>query len=600
MDAAKMASDGIELDGIDAALLAAEVVPRALSRRRVTRWAGWLPDGSLLLRARAGRATQLFRIAAPDAPTQPLTHHERSISAATLAPDGTRIAFLLEHADGARLYLLSLADRGVTRISGEAQGCADPVWSQDSRRLAFRARPAPGADATILTVEPGAAPRTLLPGRARDGTLRGLRPLGWSTDQRAVLVAVNGAAPALLSVDVDSGLDTPLATELVIEGSVRYAPGGRALYALAREREPDPRRNGDDLRQLWYVDLASGTRRAIAPTLPWDIERFAISDDGRGVALSALAAGFNVLRVLDLPSGAMLEPQGLPAGFIDEFGFDRVGQRLAFTLESADSPADVWSWDLRSRALARWTTSPARAGAVALAVPRRVSLPGWDANGRPRRTQTGWLLRPTETAPPDASRRPVWLAPRVGSATRLHPRYDSLTQHVVTGLGYVSLAPDLSAGASREALVREIGAVLVWISAQRDLDSNRIVLAVSDDAAELLLPLLTLYGERLRGGVQLRGAPQTPRGPRTTLLASPVLLLHGREDRRWGGGAALRATAAVRALGQEAWRMALPGESGDRWVRPENEERCAQAIAAFLRRCNAPREPTRVSGARSA
>ncbi len=595
-----MASDGIELDGIDAALLAAESVPRALARRRVTRWAAWLPDGSLLLRARVGGPTQLFRIAAPDAPTQPLTHHERSISAAAVSPDGGRIVFQLEHAEGARLYLLTRADRSIVRISGEAQGCTDAVWSQDGQRLAFRARPSPGADATILTVEPGAAPRTLLPARARDGSLRGLQPLGWSADQRAVLVAVNGAAPALLSVDVDSGLDTPLATDLAIEGGVRYAPGGRALYALARERDPAAGGDSDDLRRLWYVDLASGTRRALAPKLPWDIERFAISDDGRVVALSALASGFNTLRVLDLPSGATLEPQGLPAGFIDECGFDRASQRLAFTLETADSPADVWSWDLRSRTVTRWTTSPAGGSAALLAVPRRVTLPGWDAHGRPRRTQTGWLLRPTDGAPPPATRRPVWLAPRLGAATRLHPRYDALTQHVVNGLGYVALTPDLSSGASRDALVRELGAVLVWISAQRELDAQRIVLTVSDDAAELLLPLLTQYGERLRGGVQLRGAPQLPRGPRTTLLASPVLLLHGREDRRWDAVTALRATGAVRALGQEAWRMGLPGETSSRWVRPENEERCAQAVAAFLRRCNAPRTASGVSGSSSA
>jgi dipeptidyl aminopeptidase/acylaminoacyl peptidase len=596
MDAGKMASIGIELEGFDAALLDAESVPRSLARRRVTRWAAWLPDGSMLLRTRAGTATQLFRIAAPEAPLQALTHHERSVSAATLSPDGTRIVFQLEHADGARLYVLSLADRGVARLSGDAKACADAVWAQDGRRLAFRARPAPGADESILTVEPGTSPRTLLPARASDGSPRSLRPLGWSADHRSVLVAVNGAAPALLGVDVDTGLDTPLAPDLAIEGGVRYASGGRALYALAREREPDR----DDLRRLWYVDLASGTRRALAPTLPWDVERFAVSDDGRAVALSALAAGFNVLRVLDLPSGAVLEPQGLPAGFIDEFGFDRRSERLAFTLESADSPADAWSWDLRSRALTRWTTSPAQAGATALAVPRRIVLPGWDGGERPRRTQTGWLLYPSAVAPGDASRRPVWLAPRIGAATRLHPRYDALTQHVVNGLGYVALAPDLSAEASRETRLREIGAVLVWISAQREFDSSRIVLAVSDDAAELLLPLLTQYGERFRGGVQLRGAPQAPRGPRAALLASPVLLLHGREDSRWSAGAAVRATAAVRALGQEAWRMALPGEAGDRWVRPENEERCAQAIAAFLRRCNAPRAAAGISDSTSA
>lgn len=595
-----MASDGIELDGIDAALLGAESVPRALAHRRITRWVAWLPDGGLLLRVRAGGATQLFRLAAPEAAPQALTHHERSISAAALAPDGLRVAFLLEHADGARLYLLNLADRAVTRISGDTLGCADAVWSQDGRRLAFVARPAPGADAAVMTVEPGQPPRMLLPSRARDGSPRTLRPLGWSADHATLLVAVNGASPALLRVAADSGEDGPLATDLAIDGGVRYAPGGRALYALGREREPDPRRQGDELRRLWYLDLASGTRRALAPTLPWDIERFAISDDGRAVALSALAAGFNALRVLDLPSGAMLDPQGLPAGFVDEFGFDRNSQRLAFTLETAASPADVWSWDLRSRELTPWTRSPSRVGAAALAVPRRVTLPGWDAAGRPRRTQGGWVLRPTDTAAFDADRRPVWLAPRFGALTRLHPRYDTLTQHVVNGLGYVALAPDLTVGASRETLLREVGALLVWIGAQRELDAGRIVLTLHDAAAELLLPLLTQYGERLRAGIQLRGAPPVLRGPRTTLLASPVLLLHGRDDGRWGGGAGARSTAALRARGLEAWRMALPGETGDRWARPESEERCAQAVAAFLRRCNAPQAAGRVSGSTSA
>ncbi|MEZ5459981.1 MAG: hypothetical protein R3E65_11950 [Steroidobacteraceae bacterium] len=556
MDAGKMASEGIELDGFDAALLGAESAPRALARRRITRWVAWLPDGALLLRVRAAGATQLFRLAAPDAAPQALTHHERSISAAALSPDGRRVAFQLEHAEGARLYLLSLVDRAVTRISGDALACADAVWSQDGRRLAFVARPAPGADAAVMTVEPGQAPRLLLASRARDGAARTLRPLGWSADDQAVLVAVNGASPSLLRVELDGGEDggplaSELATELAIDGGVRYAPGGRALYALAREREPDPRREGSDLRRLWYLDLASGTRRALAPTLPWDIERFAVSDDGRAVALSAMAAGFNALRVLDLPSGAMLEPQGLPAGFVDEFGFDRNSQRVAFTLETADSPADVWSWDLRSRSLTPWTRSPSRPGATPLAVPRRVMLPGWDAAGRPRRTQGGWVLRPTDPAAFDAGRRPVWLAPRVGGLTRRHPRHDALTEHVVNGLGYVALSPDLTTGASRETLLREIGAVLVWIGAQRELDAGRIVLAVQDAAAELLLPLLTQYGERLRGGIQLRGAPPALRGPRTTLLASPVLLLHGRDDGRWAGGAAARSTAALRALGRD-------------------------------------------------
>jgi dipeptidyl aminopeptidase/acylaminoacyl peptidase len=584
-----MDADGTEFDGVAPAVLDTENAPGELARRRATRWAAWFADGAMLVRARAGRAAQLFRIVAPGAPLVPLTHHDRSISAATLSPDGTRIAFVLERLEGARLFVMQLSDRSVERVGVDSLDCADPVWSRDARRLAFRGRPAPGADVAVLIAEPGTSLdlQPLLAGRTDDGRRRALRPLGWSPDDRSLLVAANGDGPALLSVDATSGASTPLLTNLKLDGEARFAPGGRALYALARKMGNDGS-DSDPLRRLYYIDLASGGSRTLAATLPWDVERFALSPDGRQVAISALAAGFNVLRVLDQASGAVLEPPGMVAGFIDEMGFDRDGSRLALTLETADSPADAWSWDLRSQITTRWTAAPLGRDAAALSIPRRVQLPGWDVAGAGRRSLPGWILRPG-AARGTPGRRPVWLAPRLGAITRMHPRFDTLTQHVVNGLDYVALSPDLPAAASREALIRDLGAVLVWISLQRDLDLSRIVLAAADDAAELLLPVLAQYGDRLRGGIQLRGAPHTSRGQRGVLLASPVLIVHGRDDPRWAGTWGARATAGVRSLGNEAWRVALPAEGGDRWVRPENEERCAQAVAAFLRRFNAPR-----------
>ncbi len=582
-------AEGTEFDGVAPAVLAAEDAPGELARRRATRWAGWFNDGAMLVRARADRAAQLFRVAAAAAPLVPLTYHERTISAATLSPEGMRIAFVLERLAGAQLFVMHLADRHVERVGGAALDCADPVWSHDGRRLAFRGRPVPGADQAVLVVAAGAdeAARPLLAGRTAEGRPRGLRLLGWSPDDAALLVATHGAGPALLAVDAASGRSTPLATDLNLDGEARFAPGGRALYVLARQSAAG-RGGGEPLRRLYYLDLASGGSRTLAPTLPWEVERFALSADGRQVAISSLAAGFNVLHILDQASGALLEPPGLVAGFIDEFGFDRGGNRLALTLETADSPADVWSWDLRSQVTIRWTAAPLGRATAALSIPRRLQLPAWDASGVGRRSLPGWILRPL-AARSASARRPVWLAPRLGAVSRMHPRFDTLTQHVVNGLDYVALLPDLTTTTNGEALIRDLGAVLVWIGLQRDLDASRIVLATADDAAELLLPALAQYGDRLRGGIQLRGAPQTNRGPRGPLLASPVLIVHGGDDPRWAGSSAGRATALIRTLGNEAWRIALPAEAADRWVRPESEALCAQAVAAFLRRFNAPR-----------
>ncbi len=114
---------------------------------------------------------------------------------------------------------------------------------------------------------------------------------------------------------------------------------------------------GSEFRTLRYVDLASGKVTPLTAHLKWEIEVFSLSKDGRYLAYIANVDGASRLGVMDLVQKADLIPPELPFGVIGSLGFDRESKRLAFDMETPNTPSDVWVWTIADGKLARWTES---------------------------------------------------------------------------------------------------------------------------------------------------------------------------------------------------------------------------------------------------
>jgi dipeptidyl aminopeptidase/acylaminoacyl peptidase len=132
-------------------------------------------------------------------------------------------------------------------------------------------------------------------------------------------------------------------------GGARFSADGRGVWLTADL--------GGEFQQLRYLDLQDGSLRTLTADVPWDIEDFEPSPDGRYVAFVANADGYGKLSLLDLGAARTITPAGLPQGIVSGLRFDRTGGRLGMSVDTAQSPRDAWTLDLATGAATRWTKS---------------------------------------------------------------------------------------------------------------------------------------------------------------------------------------------------------------------------------------------------
>jgi dipeptidyl aminopeptidase/acylaminoacyl peptidase len=595
---------------------------RYLDARSAT-FLDWLPDGGMLISTRFGDVAQVHRVAAPLAAREQLTFHDEPIVTARAPQTASGEGFVyLKDVGGneqAQLHYLNLADRSDRLLTDGKSRHGAVVWSNDGKRVAFFGNGRDGVSYDIYTAEigAGAAPRLIIGGRS--GTWL---PLDWSSDDGKLLLenAISVNESHLYVADAATGALTPLddAKRRIGITQARFAPDGRGVYVASDA--------SGEFAQLRLIDLETRAERMLTPDTPWDIEAFDVSADGRYLAWVANEDGVSRLTVEDRLQKLELAPQGVPSGEIVNLKFDRSGKRLALTVETAQSPSDVYVYDLEHNRIARWTQS--EVGAIdrrALVAAELVRYPTWDrASGKPR-SIAAFVYRPRKAGP-----HPVVIDIHGGPESQARPEFDGFTQFLVNELGYAVIAPNvrgstgygktfsqLDNGALREGSVKDIGSLLVWIGLQRGFDRERIVVMGGSYGGYMALASLAAYGDRLRGGIDVVGISNfvtflsntsayrrdqrrveygDERDPgmralltrisplnNATAIRRPLLVVQGLNDPRVPASESEQMVARIRSRGGEVWYLAAKDE-GHGFRKKPNRDFYLATAAAFLER----------------
>ncbi|PWW57050.1 dipeptidyl aminopeptidase/acylaminoacyl peptidase [Actinokineospora spheciospongiae] len=168
----------------------------------------------------------LHRVALDGGPVRPFTRGFRD-TAPVVSPDGAAVAFLrAESADApAQLHVIAVDGGEARRLTGLPMGAGAPVWSPDSRRIAFTAR-VPEAGRYGTATPDGAehpAPADEAPRRITRLDYR-LDDVGFLLDR----------APQLFVVDVDGGEPVRLTEGLADPSGPAWAPSGEHLVVSAK------------------------------------------------------------------------------------------------------------------------------------------------------------------------------------------------------------------------------------------------------------------------------------------------------------------------------------------------------------------------------
>ena len=189
--------------------------------------------------------------------------------------------------------------------------------------------------------------------------------------------------------------------------------------------------------------------------------------------------------------GARLEFPPLPRGAISGLAFSPDGTQLGMTVNSPTTPGDVFSLDLASHEVTRWTMSETGGFTEdAFVEPALIRFETFDMVDGASRTIPAFYYRPEGDGP-----FPVVLDIHGGPESQERPTFNSWIQYLVNELGVAVLAPNvrgsngygksyllLDNGVRREDSVRDIGALLDWVGKQPELSADRVAVYRRVDA----------------------------------------------------------------------------------------------------------------------
>ncbi len=481
--------------------------------------AGWTRDNCLIIGTRFAETTQAHRVCEPMGMREQLTFYAEPIAGVTPAPiRSTQDGFVFSKDKGgdefSQLYWFDNTTRAVSLLTdGKRSQNSGARFSRDGKRMLYRSTARNGTDTDLWL-------RDVATGEAKPVLTEGG---SWSAqdvspDGNHVLVmkyvSAEESYPGELDLTTGKLQMFPVDGGKASFGRFAYAPDGKSAYFVSDEPIDGV---AQEFKTLRHHDPATGKLTVLSGKIPWDVEGFNVSEDGRHLAYVTNEDGISRLRVLALPSHREVKLPSLPIGVFDSGEFSPDGQRLALSINSATSPSDVYVVDLRKATATRWTRSEVGGlDASKFVAPSLIRYPTFDqVDGKPR-TIPAFYYRPANI--PAGRKVPVVIQIHGGPESQSLPTFSPNAQFLANELGVALLLPNvrgssgngktwlgLDNAGKREDSVKDIGALLDWIAQQPELDAQRVGVYGGSYGGYMVLASLTHYGDRIRAGVDIVG-----------------------------------------------------------------------------------------------
>jgi dipeptidyl aminopeptidase/acylaminoacyl peptidase len=617
-----------------------EGVQELLERYENVRSAGfadWSADGSTMyISTRFGATNQLHRVAMAGGARTQITFYDEPVNSAQRRPDGSELLFSRDVGGGEffQLYLLDPRSGAARRLTDGRSRNTGASWSPDGKRISFTSTRRDGRsnDLWVLGVDDTASAKMVL--QSPDGTSWGVADWHPRSDTLLVLNYVSANDSRVHLLDQASGKTRALAgggTKPASYSGITptFTADGRGVFVATDA--------SSEFTQLALIDVANGRTEIITRDIPWDVESFELSEDGKRAAFTVNEGGIGRLYLMDPATRRYSHVESIPQGIIGLGEFSPDGKWLSITINSARTPSDVYTLELGSGALdagplTRWTTS--EVGGLdpeQFVEPTLIEYPTFDrVNGQPRKIPA-FVYKPRTGGP-----HPVIVQIHGGPEGQSRPGFSSSIQAWVKALGTAVIVPNVRGSTGygktylrldnaelRENSVKDIGALLDWIATQPDLDAGRVAVYGGSYGGYMVLASAMHYSDRLRAAVDIVGISnfvtflQNTQGYRRDLrraeygderdprmravfdsispgrhasrIRVPLFVAAGQNDPRVPVSESEAIARAVRGNGQPVWTMIAMNE-GHGFAKKENRDLFNQIVVMFFREHLLPKQ----------
>jgi dipeptidyl aminopeptidase/acylaminoacyl peptidase len=465
----------------------------------------------MIVTTRFANTPQLHLVKHPGGSRQQLTFFPDRVRSASVEPVGGDSLVFSKDIGGSewyQLYRFDMSTGDVTLLTDGRSRNGGALFEHTGSRIAYTSTRRNNQDTDLYLMDIHRPNSDHMLAELHGG---GWGPEDFSRDGGEVLVqeylSINQSN--LYSVNVATGEKRQITARQqpgreVFYGSAAFTPDGKGLYVTT---DLD-----SDFQRLAYFDLATMTPRYLTAGIPWDVEGFELSEDGRTIAFYTNENGSSRLYLLDTHQGTFRAVASVPAGVIDTVSFHRNNRDVGFSLHSAKSPGDAYSVDVKTGRIERWTYSETGGlNAASFRDPRLVSWKSFDG-----RSISGWLYSPD--ARKFSGKRPVIIDIHGGPESQARPDFMGRSNYILNELGVAIVLPNvrgstgygkeftkLDNGFHRDDTYKDIGALLDWIATQPDLDANRIMVFGGSYGGHMTWATAAYYNDKIRCAMPIVG-----------------------------------------------------------------------------------------------
>ena len=472
--------------------------------------ADWNPTKrEMLIATRFADTPQLHLVSMPGGARRQLTFFPDAVTNGRFHPNGgDYIVFMKDIGGGEwyQLYRYDLKTGDVTVLTdGKARNLMGP-WSTKGNEIAYMSTRRTGKDTDLWVMDPADPKSDHLLTKLEGG---GWEALDWSPDDKTILLkeelSVNESY--LWLVNTSTGEKTTLTPrdvkEKVFYGEGEFGKDGKGIYVTTDKES--------EFQRLAYLDLATKHVKYLTTKIPWDVEGFSLSHDGRRIAFVTNEAGASVLHLRSAGSESDAPLPKVPAGVIGALRWQHDSRELGFSIVNARGPGDVYSLDVPNGKLARWTNSETAVKTDAFPEAELVKWNSFDG-----KEISGFLYRPPAGKFP--GKRPVLVVIHGGPEGQSQPVFLGRGNFYLNELGIALIYPNvrgstgygktfslLDNGFKREDTYKDINALFDWIGAQSDLDATRTGVTGGSYGGHMTLAISTFYSDRIKCSVDIVG-----------------------------------------------------------------------------------------------
>ncbi len=469
----------------------------------------WNPQSrEMVIATRFANTFQMHLVKMPGGERQQLTFFQEPVYGGRFHPQGGDYIVFRKDVRGGEWYQLfryDLASGNSTLLTdGKSRNSLGP-WSSAGDQIAYTSTRRTGKDTDLWVMNPADPKSDHLLTQLSGG---GWDPEDWSPDDKRILlleeISVNETYMWL--VDASTGEKTELTphqtSEQVAYNNARFSKDGKSVYFTSDK--------DSEFQRLIYMDLTTKQTKVLTADIPWDVNEFSLSHDGKRIAFETDEGGLSKLHLLDTAAGRELAVPKLPVGLIGELNWHRNSHDLAFSLTTARSPSDCYSLDVDTGKVERWTTSETAVNTESFPEAGLVHWKSFDG-----KTISGFLYRPPAKF---TGKRPVLINIHGGPEGQSRPGFLARNNYYLNELGIALIYPNvrgstgygktftkLDNGFLRQDSYEDINTLFDWIAAQPDLDSGRVAVMGGSYGGHMTLAISTFYSDRIRCSIDIVG-----------------------------------------------------------------------------------------------